>query len=112
MVREIEADFIAGIDIGGTWIRVALCTIDLKESNIKKKKVRTLKEDKYSIGNSICNLLSELLEENHIKKERLTGIGIASAGPLNVVTGIVFNNANLGFNIIPLREPIEKAFRI
>jgi len=109
-VSEIEQNFIAGVDIGGTWIRVALCTIDLKESNIKKKKIRTLRENKFSIGNSICNTLSELLAENHIKKERLVGIGIASAGPINVDTGVVFNNANLGFKVIPLRGPIEEKF--
>ena len=29
--------FIAGVDIGGTWIRVAICPTDLKKENIKKK---------------------------------------------------------------------------
>ncbi|HDZ19273.1 MAG TPA: ROK family protein [bacterium] len=110
LVRKIKENYIAGVDIGGTWVRVALCTIDLKESNIKTKKIRTLKENKFSIGNSIRTTISELLAENHIKKERLVGIGIASAGPLNVVTGVIFNNANLGFRVIPLKEPIEEKF--
>jgi glucokinase len=38
------------------------------------------------------------------------GIGIASAGPLDVKKGIIFNNANLGFREIPLREPIQKEY--
>ena len=44
--------FIIGVDIGGTWIRVAICTQDLKEEHIKIKVVNTPKENKYSISNS------------------------------------------------------------
>jgi glucokinase len=109
-VREMEEEYIAGVDIGGTWIRVAICTRDLNERNIKKKSRRTLRETKYSISNSVCGILSDLLRENHINSEHLLGIGIASAGPLNIETGVVFNNANLGFRIIPLKEPIEDKF--
>ena len=78
--------------------------------NIIKKKTRTLKETKFSIGNSICEILSEILMDNQVKKDQLIGIGIASAGPLNIDTGVVFNNANLGFRVIPLKEPIEEKF--
>ncbi|MHA2391914.1 MAG: ROK family protein [Promethearchaeota archaeon] len=100
----------AGIDIGGTWTRVAICTMDLNEENLRKKSIRTVKEEKYSIANSVCEILSDQLNKYHIKTEQLLGIGIASAGPLNTKTGIVFNNANLGFSEIPLKTPIEDKF--
>jgi glucokinase len=106
----MKEEFIAGVDIGGTWIRVALSTIDLREENIKKKTFKTLKETNLSISNSVCEKLSDLLAENHIRKDQLIGIGVASAGPLNIHTGVVFNNANLGFRVIPLKEPIEQNF--
>lgn len=106
----MEEEYIAGVDIGGTWIRVAICTKDLREDNIKKKTSKTLKETNLSISNSVCEILSELLAENQIKKNQLIGIGVASAGPLNIYTGVVFNNANLGFRVIPLKDPIEKNF--
>ena len=106
----MEEEYIAGVDIGGTWIRVAICTKDLREDNIKKKSSKTLKETNLSISNSVCEILSELLAENQIKKNQLIGIGVASAGPLNIYTGVVFNNANLGFRVIPLKDPIEKNF--
>jgi glucokinase len=106
----MEKEYVAGVDIGGTWIRVALCTKDLREDNIKKKTSKTLKETNLSISNLVCETLSELLAENQIKKEQLIGIGVASAGPLNIHTGVVFNNANLGFRVIPLKEPIEQNF--
>jgi len=102
--------FIAGVDIGGTWVRVAISTADLKEENIKIKVTRTLKETKYSISSSVCQILSELLTENNITPDQLLGIGIATAGPLNMEKGEVFNNSNLGFKVIPLKEPIGEKF--
>ncbi|MFW9939604.1 MAG: ROK family protein [Candidatus Thorarchaeota archaeon] len=106
MVQE----YIGGVDVGGTWIRVAICTKDLNEDIIKKKKTRTVKETKFSIGNLICELLSELLQENLIEKNQLIGIGVASAGPLNIETGTVFNISKFGFKEISLREQIEQEF--
>ncbi|MFX1595806.1 MAG: ROK family protein [Promethearchaeota archaeon] len=106
----VDEKFIVGVDIGGTWVRVAICTADLNEKNIKKRKVRTLKENKYSISNSVCQILSEILTENYVNKEQILGIGIATAGPLNMGKGEVFNNSNLGFRVIPLKEPIQKKF--
>ena len=102
--------FIAGVDIGGTWIRVAICPTDLKKENIKKKITKTPKENKFSISSSVCQMLSNLLSENNIKYDQLLGIGIATAGPLNIEKGEVFNNFTLGFEIIPLKEPIKKSF--
>ena len=66
----MDEKFIAGVDIGGTWVRVAICTEDLNEKNIKKRITATLKENEYSISNSVCQILTELLSENNIKKDR------------------------------------------
>jgi len=109
MVIKIE-NYIIGIDIGGTWIRAAISTIDLREGNIKTKITRTLKENEYSISNTVIILITELLMENNIEKEQLLGIGLASAGPIDLEKGEVFNNANLGFKIVPLKDPIEERF--
>ena len=37
----MDEKFIAGVDIGGTWVRVAICTADLNENNIIKNNSRT-----------------------------------------------------------------------
>ena len=102
--------YITGVDIGGTWIRVAICTQDLREDNIKSKIIKTPKENKYSISNSVCQLISELLKENDMNKDQILGIGLASAGPIDMEKGEVFNNANLGFRQIPLKKPIQEKF--
>jgi glucokinase len=102
--------YIIGVDIGGTWIRAALSTFDLNEENMKIKVTRTVKENEYSISNTVIILISELLVKYNIEKEQLLGIGLASAGPLDMEKGEVFNNANLGFKVIPLKEPIQERF--
>ncbi|MFX0023336.1 MAG: ROK family protein [Candidatus Hermodarchaeota archaeon] len=102
--------FIAGVDIGGTWVRAAICTSDLNENNIMKKSSKTIKENKFSISKMVCEMLSELISENNIEKNQILGIGIATAGPLNMEKGEIFNNTNLGFKFIPLKAPIEKKF--
>ncbi|MFX0181199.1 MAG: ROK family protein [Candidatus Hodarchaeota archaeon] len=102
--------YIVGIDIGGTWIRAAICSMDLIEENIKIKTTRTLKEHEYSISNSIILLISELLAEYDISNEEIIGIGLTSAGPLDLEKGEVFNNANLGFKVIPLVKPLQDRF--
>jgi glucokinase len=102
--------YIVGVDIGGTWIRAAICSMDLREENIKIKTTRTLKEHEYSISNSVILLISELLAEYDINNEDVIGIGLASAGPLDMEKGEVFNNANLGFKVIPLIEPLQDRF--
>ncbi|MHA1487942.1 MAG: ROK family protein, partial [Promethearchaeota archaeon] len=102
-----KKEFIIGADIGGTWIRVAISPIDLKKEDIIIKKAQTPKVNEYSISNAIISLITELLIDNNIEKE---GIGLASAGPINIESGEVFNNANLGFKEIPLKNPIEEKF--
>ncbi len=107
---KIDEKYIIGVDIGGTRIRIAVCAANLKEESIQRKITKTLKENKYSISNSVCKIISELLVENNIEKAQILGMGVASAGPLNTETGVVFNNANLGFREVPLKEPIEEKF--
>ena len=102
--------YIVGVDIGGTWIRAAISSMDLREENITIKTTRTLKEHEYSISNSVILLISELLAEYDISNEEVIGIGLASAGPIDMEKGEVFNNANLGFRVIPLVKPLQDRF--
>jgi glucokinase len=105
-----KKEFIIGADIGGTWIRVAISPIDLKKDVIIIKTTQTPKINEYSISNAIISLITQLLIDNNIEKNQILGIGLASAGPINVESGEVFNNANLGFREIPLKKPIQERF--
>ena len=109
-VTMSKKEFIIGADIGGTWIRVAISPIDLKEEAIIIKKTQTPKVNEYSISNAIISLITQLLVDNNIEKDQIVGIGLASAGPINIEKGEVFNNANLGFKELPLKKPIQERF--
>jgi len=91
-------------------VRVALSGKDLKEESIKKTEMNTPKDDKYSISAVVCELISNLLTENKIDQAQVLGIGVATAGPLNIEKGEIFNNTNLGFKVIPLKKPIIERF--
>ena len=105
-----KKEFIIGADIGGTLIRVAISPTDLKKEAILIKTTQTPKINEYSISNAIISLITQLLIENDIEKDQILGLGLASAGPINVESGEVFNNANLGFREIPLKKPIQERF--
>ena len=104
------SDYIIGADIGGTWIRVALCSKDLNEHNLKIKMLTTPKTDELSISKALSSLITSILYENDLSINDVCGIGIATAGPIDQEKGVIFNNANLGFKVIPLKEPLEPLF--
>ncbi len=105
-----DDNYVVGVDIGGTWIRVALSNSSLERNKIQIKRQKTRKSNKFSISEQICQLLKMILEEKGINQEKLLGIGVACAGPLDLRAGKVFNSPNLGFKEIPLKEPISKKF--
>jgi len=95
------------------WILEVLglvCSIDLDDKNLRIKITKTPKENEYSISNAVISLIMQLLVDNNIEKEQLKGIGIATAGPINVKKGEIFNNANLGFKVIPIKKPLSDRF--
>ncbi|TFG07665.1 MAG: ROK family protein [Promethearchaeota archaeon] len=102
--------YIVGVDIGGTWVRVALSNRDLGKEQIMLKKTPTPKENKFSISNAVCSMLNELLLEHELSLNQVIGMGLASAGPLDMEKGELFNNVNLGFKEIPLKQPIQNEF--
>jgi glucokinase len=102
--------YLIGADIGGTWIRVALSKADLKDDNFKVKLINTPKENELSISKALVSLITSILYENDLNQQQVLGIGIATAGPIDIEKGEIFNNANLGFKIIPLKEPLQQVF--
>ena len=105
-----KKEYIIGVDIGGTWIRVAACSGDLNEDEMIIERARTLKDNKYSISNTVCSLISKILKNKNIAIDKIAGIGLATAGPIDMQKGEVFNNANLGFKNVPLKKPIAEKF--
>nr|MDO8117454.1 ROK family protein [Candidatus Sigynarchaeota archaeon] len=99
------------VDIGGTSVRVAIAPVDdIQVTSIKKLKQETAKTDPIAISRQVIEMAKELLSGGNIALCDVQAISIATAGPIDMAKGEVFNNANLGFKIVPLKEPISAAF--
>jgi glucokinase len=100
-------DFIAGVDIGATRLRVALGD---GSGRIVAKTFEhsSQRESPTALGEQVARSLSRLLGDNG--SSRLRRVGVASTGPLDRRGGIVdpANLPKLGF--IPLARPLVKAF--
>tara|TARA_Y100000310_G_scaffold344591_1_gene458183 strand:- start:10424 stop:11245 length:822 start_codon:yes stop_codon:yes gene_type:complete len=90
-----------GIDLGGTYLRVALIRNNKILKYIKKK----TPSEKNKLIQELFNTISELTNEN----KNITGIGIASPGPLK--DGIIKNPPNLPLQNYNLKKEIQKKFK-
>jgi glucokinase len=110
-VKELpKTEHWVGVDLGGTWLRVAI-------SNDKGKFVERVDEevDKRSadaINKQIVRIVLYLCGKNHLKIHAIKGVGIASAGPLVQDKGILVRPVNLPFDRVPLTKPIAEQLEI
>ena len=104
-----KATFLIGIDIGGTSVRAAIApSDDLKV--LQKVKQDTAKTDAEAISRQVIAMVEELMAKAKVTARDIKAISIATAGPIDAQKGEIFNNANLGFKVIPLRAPIARQF--
>ncbi len=101
--------YLVGVDIGGTSVRVAIAPSNNVQS-MQRLKQDTAKTDAEAISQQVITMIEELVTKMKVNRQDIKAIGIATAGPIDAEKGEVFNNANLGFRIIPLKEPIAKKF--
>lgn len=106
--------FLVGVDIGGTQVRVALARLDaldtLDMARISSTKQATAKTDPLAISRQVIEMARALIAGGNVAAGDIKAISIATAGPIDMARGELFNNSNLGFRTIPLKDPIAKAF--
>jgi glucokinase len=99
-----------GVDLGGTNVRVALG--DEKGRILAKISERTEKtRGPEGISEQIAQIIRSL-EKEAAKKGQILGIGIGSAGPLDLRRGGLMKPTNIPFDFIPLVEPLEEMFHL
>ncbi|MEM3640826.1 MAG: ROK family protein [Candidatus Bathyarchaeia archaeon] len=101
-----DKKYIIGVDLGGTWVRAALS--DEKGKIIGKTHEKTDVSDENAISNQIVRMVRLLCNKNDVATTKLKGVGIASAGPLNLKEGALINPTNLPFDYVPLTKPISE----
>ena len=98
--------YLVGVDVGGTNVRIAL-------GNAKGNIAVRLNErsDKLSGPRGLSSQIKRMIR-SLVDDERILCIGIGSAGPLDLKKGAIVHSPHLGFDRIPLLEPLEKEFRV
>lgn len=100
--------FTIGIDLGGTKVSVAL--VDSKGKILGFQKEPTEKSSPAALAAQLARLAKFLVEESRGGKRGLKGVGLASAGPLNVTTGKLLHPSNFkGWKVVPIVNLLEKA---
>lgn len=99
-----------GVDLGGTNIRVALG--DDEGRILAKISERTEKtKGPEGISEQIARII-RCLEKKEAKTGEIIGIGIGSAGPLDLKRGGLMKPTNIPYDFIPLVEPLEDIFHL
>ncbi|MEM2443603.1 MAG: ROK family protein [Candidatus Bathyarchaeia archaeon] len=95
-----------GVDLGGTNVRVALG--DNSGRIIERIIERTEKsKGPEGISEQIIRMIRALIAEKFNLRD-IEGIGIGSAGPLDIGRGGLMKPTNLPFDFVPLVKPLEE----
>ncbi|WP_078391335.1 ROK family glucokinase [Shouchella patagoniensis] len=103
----MKQEFYAGIDIGGTSVKLAFLTEggDL----ISKWEIPTdASENGVRIVSDIATSLSEKLPGNSV----LLGAGVGAPGFIEMETGFIYHAVNIGWRDYPLKDELEKALGV
>lgn len=103
-------EYIFGVDIGGTTVKIGLFTVEGKL--LEKWEIETRKENegKYIIKD-IVETLENKLNEKNISKDSVLGIGIGVPGPVKD-DGTVLKCVNLGWEIFNIAEEVNKLIKL
>src|SRR5260370_19268354 len=95
---------LAGIDLGGTQVRVALARSDGRLIASFKTKTPLLRTPERMVEWAAAEI------ERHRGREKVTSITIAAPGPIDIKKGVLVNPPNLpGWRNVPLAALLGKA---
>jgi len=99
-----------GVDLGGTNIRIALGN---DEGQILEKLMERTEKTKgpEGVANQIIKMI-RLLQDKDPQAKNIVGIGIGSAGPLDLKRGGLMKPTNIPYDFVPLVEPLQDALGI
>ncbi|MBL7670385.1 MAG: ROK family protein [Bdellovibrionaceae bacterium] len=107
-----------GIDFGGTKLAIALVQSKGKIVSHRQKSILDIKKNNPALTaqKKIIMLMVETISElrssfpQAFTKKNFCGVGLASAGPLNVETGCLINPINFpGWKTVPIQKMLVKA---
>ena len=107
---QLTKENIIGVDLGATWVRLALSN---KEGNfLEKVQERVHKSSEKAAAKQIIKIIHLVCQKNNVDPASVEGVGIASAGPLDLKEGVLIKPTNLPFEYVPLTKPISKDLKL
>lgn len=106
----MEGKVALGVDIGATWVRVAVSDTSGEILAKSKEAIRTSGE--LEVSSQVIKLVKELIAELNFQEGDIIGIGIASAGPMNRQKGELVTPSNIPLEVVPLAGPLKDEFNV
>ncbi len=112
-VRETRQESlppVLGVDIGGTYLRVAV----LQGARLLSRVSEPTGEDPQpdQVIPRIFKMMQQALTEAQVTIEAVSGIGVATPGPLNNRTGVLYSPPNMpSWAHLPLRDLFSQHYR-
>jgi len=107
--KNDERNFWVGFDLGGTKMMAVVFDGELKVVGRERKKTKAYEGAEAGIER-IVRTIGDALDDAHVKKDALAGIGVGTPGPLDLNEGVVVEAPNLGWKNVRLKQHVEKAF--
>lgn len=113
--RRTNTRYTVGLDLGGTKLAAALVDQNGQILAFQKESILELKNDPRQgprkivavMGEMVCSFQSRFGDA--FRRGRFAGVGLASAGPLNVDQGALIRPVNFpGWKTVPIRALLEK----
>ncbi len=112
MVKDIQSQFVVGVDLGGTKIAVGLFTSEgkLTSQNLQPTDAQ---EGPQAVIENLCQAIFHLISQAGIGFPQIKGIGVAAAGAIDTHNGVVTLSPNLpGWRNIPLRKILKDSLGV
>src|SRR5689334_18280681 len=100
---------VVGVDLGGTHIRSAVLEGSKLHSRVSLRTGENPTPDR--LLPRVYGAIQQALDEAGKTLDQIAGIGVATPGPLNNRTGVIYSPPNLpGWDNVPLRDLIQQHF--
>lgn len=103
-------NYVIGVDIGATWVRVASYNTSSLEVEIDREPT-DLSSSK-AVGDQIIKMIEGMASQSGFNLSAIERICLASAGPLNMKEGGLVKPPNLPFTYVPLVDPVSRQLKL
>lgn len=100
----------AGIDLGGTWVRVVVS--DKNGYFLGKTTERVDKTSSESISAQMIRLARLLCKKLGVPVKSLRGVGVAATGPLSQAEGALIHPTAIKFDYVSITKPISENLKV